>query len=258
MLDALSVVDFCANGAVFNWCSYLLEELLVACEEAQEKGRTFTYGYFLIVFSMLKWMPPSGIPLSPVDKGLLAKMFEPWHSRSDSENTMFNNAMFLKWYNQLLDATQRLCIPHELLNLNMRNIAFGLNLHHTFVWPRHVKVEDFHSRMLSFYLDEEAFDKEVMSWPGVKCNPHKSGMHYLLPVELLKKKGQEAGVGSSSGPEEKKKNVRCIQTQKRKRRHNLWNARRGCFPCSRNFWIKLCCQVKMSMTSLMFLSLEIL
>jgi hypothetical protein len=33
-LDALSVEDFCANDIVFNWCSYLLEELLVACEEA--------------------------------------------------------------------------------------------------------------------------------------------------------------------------------------------------------------------------------
>jgi hypothetical protein len=43
--------------------------------------------------------------------------------------------------------------------------------------------------MLSFYLDEEAFDKEVISWPGVKRKPHKSGMHYLLPLELLKKKG---------------------------------------------------------------------
>jgi hypothetical protein len=74
-----------------------------------------------------------------------------------------------------------------------------------FVWPRHVNREDFHSRMLSFYLDEEAFDKEVMSWPGVKRNPCKSGMHYILPVELLKKKGKEAGVGPSSGSEPQKK-----------------------------------------------------
>jgi hypothetical protein len=36
MLDALSVAYFCTNGVVFNWCSYLLEELLAACEEAQE------------------------------------------------------------------------------------------------------------------------------------------------------------------------------------------------------------------------------
>jgi hypothetical protein len=38
MLDAFSVADFCANGSMFNWCSYLLEELLLDCEEAQEKG----------------------------------------------------------------------------------------------------------------------------------------------------------------------------------------------------------------------------
>jgi hypothetical protein len=111
MLDALSVADVCANGAMFNWCSYFLEELLVACEEDQEKGGTFTYGYLLISFDMLKWTPPSGRPLSPTDKGRLENMFETWHSRSDSENTKFNNATLLKWYNQLLDKTKRLCIP---------------------------------------------------------------------------------------------------------------------------------------------------
>jgi hypothetical protein len=62
------------------------------------------------------------------------------------------------------------------------NISFSMNHHHTFVWPRYANREDFHSCMLPFYLDEEAFDKEVMSWPGVKRNPHKSGMHYVLPV----------------------------------------------------------------------------
>jgi hypothetical protein len=58
--------------------------------------------------------------------------------------------------------------------------------------------------LLPFYLDQETFDKEVMSWNGCKCNPHKFGMHYLLPTELFKKKGQEEGVGTSSGPAEKK------------------------------------------------------
>jgi hypothetical protein len=43
-LYALSVADFCANKDVFNWCSYLWEEILVSYEEAQEKGGTFTYG----------------------------------------------------------------------------------------------------------------------------------------------------------------------------------------------------------------------
>ena len=68
-LDALSVAYFCANVIFFNWSSYLLEELLVACKEAQEKGGTFTYDYLLVAFAMLKWTPPGGRPLSPTDKG---------------------------------------------------------------------------------------------------------------------------------------------------------------------------------------------
>ena len=46
-----------------------------------------------------------------------------------------------------------------------------------------------------------------MSWIGVKHNPRKSNMHYLLPAELRKKKEHEEGVGSSSSPARKKKNV---------------------------------------------------
>jgi hypothetical protein len=80
-----------------------------------------------------------------------------------------------------------------------------MNRHHTFVWPRHANREDFYLRMFSFYLDEEAFNKEVMSWPRVKRNQCKLGMHYIFPAELLKKKGNEVGVGSSSGLEAQKK-----------------------------------------------------
>jgi hypothetical protein len=92
-----------SNGTVFNWCNYLLEELLMDCEEAQEKGGTFTYGYFLLAFAMFKWTLLTERPLAPINKGNLEKMFEPWHSREDSENTAFNNTTFSKWYNRLID-----------------------------------------------------------------------------------------------------------------------------------------------------------
>jgi len=32
-------------------------------------------------------------------------------------------------------------------------------------------------------------------------------MHYLFPIDILKKKGQEEGVGSISGPAEKKQSI---------------------------------------------------
>jgi hypothetical protein len=81
---------------MFNWCSYLLEELLVACEEAREKGGTFTYGYLLVAFAMFKWKPLVGKQLTILDKGHMVKMFEPWQSRPESENTILNNIAFSK------------------------------------------------------------------------------------------------------------------------------------------------------------------
>jgi hypothetical protein len=104
-LDALSVVKFCAQGVVFNWCSFLLEELLVVCEEAQEKGGTFTYGYLLVAFIILKWKPPVGRQPKIPEKGCMVNMFEPWQSRPDSENTTLNNAALSKWYNSMIYAT---------------------------------------------------------------------------------------------------------------------------------------------------------
>jgi hypothetical protein len=127
MLNALSIAYFCTNDVVFNWCSYLLEELLVACEEAQEKGGTFTYGYMLVAFAMYKWKLPMGRASMLPDKGRMAKMFKPWQSRSNSENASFNGATFAKWYNGMINTTQRLRILQELLNYNTRNIAFSMN-----------------------------------------------------------------------------------------------------------------------------------
>jgi hypothetical protein len=130
----------------------------------------------------------------------LAELFEPWHSREDLENITLNNTKLSKWYNRLIDTTQKLCILQELLNCNTQNIAFTMNWHHTFMWLRYANMEDIHSRMLLFYLDEEGFEKEVMSWPRVKHNLWKLGMHSVFHIELLKKKGQEVGVGPSLGP----------------------------------------------------------
>jgi hypothetical protein len=70
-MHAGCIISNNTNGTIFNWCSYLLEELLMACEEAQEKGGTFTYGYMLLAFTMLKWKPPARIPLMLVEKGFL-------------------------------------------------------------------------------------------------------------------------------------------------------------------------------------------
>jgi hypothetical protein len=102
-----------------------------------------------------------------------------------------------------------------------------MNRHHTFVWPRYENKEEFHSHMLPFYLDEDAFNKEVMLWLGVKRNPHKLGMHYVLPTDMLKKRGQEEGVGSSSGLEvQKKESLKQMESNEEEERQPLEQKKR--------------------------------
>jgi hypothetical protein len=64
----------------------------------------------LMEFTMFKWKPPMGISLVLVEKGHLAKIFEPYQSKTDLEHTTFNNVGLSKWYNGIIDTTQRLCI----------------------------------------------------------------------------------------------------------------------------------------------------
>jgi hypothetical protein len=53
-----------STGAIIYWRnSYWL------VRKHKRRGGNFTYGYLLVTFVLLKWMPPAGRPLSPVDKG---------------------------------------------------------------------------------------------------------------------------------------------------------------------------------------------
>jgi hypothetical protein len=54
---------------------------------------------------------------------------------------------------------------------------------------------------------------------NMECN-------YLLPIDILKKKGQEEGVGLSSKPAEKKKGLDVDGLNKTKRMWNLWRKKK--------------------------------
>ena len=49
----------CAVDGQLNCSQYLLNELLVYAEEAQEKGNTFHYSWLLILISFVAWEEPA-------------------------------------------------------------------------------------------------------------------------------------------------------------------------------------------------------
>lgn len=59
-LDTISVAEACFRGEPFNWCGYLLHELIEACEDFYKGTTYFIYGYLVIVITMMKWCTPKG------------------------------------------------------------------------------------------------------------------------------------------------------------------------------------------------------
>ena len=57
-LETISIAKHCVQGAKLNWCSFLLKELLDACEENYKRATSFIYGYLIVAFSMWKWHTP--------------------------------------------------------------------------------------------------------------------------------------------------------------------------------------------------------
>jgi len=54
-LDIIYVAEACVRGEPFNWCVYLLHELIEACEDVYKGTTYFIYGYLVIVIAMMKW-----------------------------------------------------------------------------------------------------------------------------------------------------------------------------------------------------------
>ena len=41
-----------------NWLTFLLNQFLIDCEEAQDKGTEFHYSWLLILIALSMWMEP--------------------------------------------------------------------------------------------------------------------------------------------------------------------------------------------------------
>jgi len=50
----------CAQGTIYNWATYLLNEFVEDCREAQDKGQLFHYAWLLILIEMEAWRAPTG------------------------------------------------------------------------------------------------------------------------------------------------------------------------------------------------------
>lgn len=59
-LYVIYVTETCVQGEPLKWCSYLLNELFEASEDAYKMVTHFIYGYLVVSIAMMKWCTLEG------------------------------------------------------------------------------------------------------------------------------------------------------------------------------------------------------
>ena len=56
--SVLKVVEICVVGVQMSWEPFLLNQFILDCQEAQQRGIEFQYNWFLILITMEAWKSP--------------------------------------------------------------------------------------------------------------------------------------------------------------------------------------------------------
>jgi len=92
----------------------------------------------------------------------------PWRSTEGQANRNCNEHAFEQWYNKMVAITRNVSkVPLTLLDRYAHPIWFGISHSNSYVWPLTINPTTFSMRKMSFYLNENAFHNEVLSWPGI-------------------------------------------------------------------------------------------
>ena len=64
----IALAEQCTEGVQFNWAQFLCDESLTNCHEAQEKGKTFHYAWFLLTILLVAGELPEGSQFPDIEK----------------------------------------------------------------------------------------------------------------------------------------------------------------------------------------------
>jgi hypothetical protein len=98
----------CVEGVQMNCATFLLNQFLIECEEAQDKGIEFHYAWLLILIALSIWREPDDTIFFGVkDKPCLAAQYHNiWHTTHKTRQ-MNNNVSFYIYKETIRDNIER-------------------------------------------------------------------------------------------------------------------------------------------------------
>ena len=73
-LDTVSIAEHCCEGEIFNWATFVLNELYTG----------FVFGYLVITLAMWKWRPPLERQMATITENQpISLKYEAWRASGD-------------------------------------------------------------------------------------------------------------------------------------------------------------------------------
>lgn len=169
------------RSAQLNWCNFLLQELLEACEEIYKRATHLIYGYIVVSLAMWKWCPLEGWELDPITKYQpLTFRYTPKRTSGDPSSKEINVAPFIGWYKKMLEvvkAAER--IPNLLLYDYSSEMWFCMIHDNAWIRLQCIHSQTFHMTRQKFMMIAKVFHTEVGSWLGI-AGEVQGGKHIYL------------------------------------------------------------------------------
>jgi hypothetical protein len=90
----------CVEGVTMSWASFLLNQFLIDCMEAQDKGMEFHYSWLLLLITLAAWKEPEDAQfLGMRGKSCLATKYQTCGTqctRDDNSTTILNSICIRK------------------------------------------------------------------------------------------------------------------------------------------------------------------
>jgi hypothetical protein len=118
-----------------NWATFLVNQFLQDCIEAQEKGTKFHYAWLLILIALVGWKEPGYYQcMGTSGRGSMVKRYANLWNTPNKRRKQDNNVTFFVYFDTiryLIEHTP--CISGEIVETYKDIVHFKEGMHHMYV-----------------------------------------------------------------------------------------------------------------------------
>lgn len=152
------------DGKPYNWCLYLLNQLMDDCRATQERNQFFHYSWLLIIMAFVTWKEMNHSQFVTAKGECIGVRYVNLRAHLDLNRQHVSNKVFFTYYQQLCAMiANRPKITKDITNVYKNQVCFMANLHRIYLKPHDVETKDWY--IGSYQMSQMDIEEIIKEWP---------------------------------------------------------------------------------------------